>query len=72
MYDHPPPYSGIFQGQQQTQYKFDEHHRVNQVSSGFVNPNDPSKVYVAAQPPSAPSQPDEAPPSYSESQKKKE
>ena len=36
MYDAPPPYSGIFQNQQQQQYKFDERNRVTtNVTSGF-------------------------------------
>lgn len=69
MYEQPPPYSGIFQENQQSEHKFDVRQRVNNVQSGFINPNDPSKVYVSA---SAPKLPDEAPPSYSESTKKKD
>jgi hypothetical protein len=49
MYDQPPPYSGIFQPQEQHLNRFDEKSRV---TNGFIDPNDPSKVYV----PSAPKQ----------------
>ncbi len=50
MYDTPPPYSGIYSNQQQT-HQFDSRDRVNNVSHGYVNPNDPSKVYVTASAP---------------------
>lgn len=60
MYDAPPPYSGIFQDQKT--HTFDQNTRV---TNGFVNPNDPNKVYL----PTAP-YPDEAPPSYENSKKK--
>jgi hypothetical protein len=62
MYDSPPPYSGIFP--QQKQNEFDVRQRV---SHGYVNPNDPSKVYVAA---SAPANDEVPPPSYNDSKKK--
>ena len=69
MYDQPPPYAGIFQDQQQRQTQFDSRQRVNHVSNGFVDPNDPSKIYVSA--PSAPQMEDAPPPSYTESLNKK-
>ena len=47
MYDTPPPYAGIFPNQQQT-HQFEARNRVTNVSNGYVNPNEPSKVYVAA------------------------
>jgi len=63
MYEQPPPYTGIFKEQPNT-YQFDVRQRV---ANGFVDPNDPNKVYM----PSAPS--DEKPPSYDDSiHKKKE
>jgi len=65
MYDEPPPYSGIFGQEEQKMNSFDEKQRVSNVTNGFVNPSDPSKVYV----PSAP-QEDELP-SYADSQTKK-
>ncbi len=49
MTDAPPPYSGIFPNPETN--KFDERTRVTNVSHGYVNPNDPSKVYVATAPP---------------------
>lgn len=66
MYDQPPPYSGIFDQKEQKTNSFDERHRVQNVTNGFVSQNDPSKVYV----PSAP-QNEEDLPSYSDSQSKK-
>ena len=45
-YDQPPPYSGIYESNQQ--YQFNERDRV---TNGFVDPKDPSKVYVASAPP---------------------
>lgn len=48
MYDQPPPYSGIFEGPTQ-QHQFQNAERV--VTNGFVDPKDPSKVYVASAPP---------------------
>lgn len=45
MYEQPPPYSGIFQDENLN--KFDEKQKVQ---NGFVNPNDPSKIYVSAPP----------------------
>jgi len=64
MYDQPPPYTGIFENENLN--KFDEKRKVQ---NGFVNPNDPGKIYV-----SAPAPPEEAPPSYQDSlqNKKKE
>ena len=50
MYDTPPPYAGIYPNQQQ-QYQFDVRNRTQNVSHGYVNPNDPSKVYVASSAP---------------------
>ena len=47
MYDTPPPYAGINSNQQQA-HQFDARNRVNNVSHGYANPNDPSKVYVSA------------------------
>jgi len=58
-YDAPPPYAGIYDpaAQQQHQsHKFDERTRVNNsnpnnnIQSGYMNPSDPSKVYVSAPP----------------------
>lgn len=66
MYDQPPPYSGIYNSNDQKFNTFDEKQRVSNVSQGFVSPNDPSKVYV----PSAP-QDEDLPPSYTDSQSKK-
>lgn len=67
MYDDPPPYNGIFNQKDQHMNNFEVRNRVSNVSSGFVNPSDPSKVYV----PSAPGD-DDQPPSYSDSQNKKD
>ena len=50
MYDQPPPYSGIFQPKEQQTNTFDEKQRVSYVTNGFMNPNDPSKVYVPSAP----------------------
>jgi len=63
MYDEPPPYTGIYDPKDQKTNTFDIRQRV---STGYVNPDDPSKVYV----PTAP-QSEELPPSYSDSQNKK-
>ncbi len=63
MYDQPPPYTGIYE-QPPPQYKFDEKSRVSNVNSGFVDPNDPSKVYVA-------SAPGDEPPAYNDDSIKK-
>lgn len=65
MYEQPPPYSGIFDQNEQKMNSFDERQRVSNVTDGFVNPSDPSKVYV----PSAPQEEDL--PSYADSQTKK-
>ena len=77
MADQPPPYSGIFENQQP--YRFDNSAPVNtntsnmnqsaNVANGFINPNDPSKIYVSA--PSAPGYEDAPPPSYTDSMNKK-
>jgi len=61
MYDQPPPYNGIFPSTQT--FSFEDR---NRVANGYVNPNDPSKTYVASAP-----YPDEKPPSYNESVNKK-
>jgi hypothetical protein len=50
MYDQPPPYSGIFDQKDQKTNSFDERHRVQNVTNGFVSQNDPSKVYVPSAP----------------------
>lgn len=50
MYDEPPPYSGIYEAKDEKQNTFDVRQRVPNVTTGFVNPNDPSKVYVASAP----------------------
>jgi hypothetical protein len=63
MYDQPPPYAGIYDQKDQKTNTFDIRQRV---ATGYVNPDDPSKVYV----PTAP-QEEELPPSYSDSQNKK-
>lgn len=62
MYDEPPPYNGIFEQKDQKTNTFDVRQRV---ATGFVNPSDPSKVYVA----SAPAEDDL--PTYHDSQNKK-
>ena len=49
MYDQPPPYAGIYEAPQP--HKFDEKTRLSNVSSGFVDPANPNKVYVATAPP---------------------
>ena len=51
MYDTPPPYSGIFPNPQQQTNTFEARNRAPNVSHGYVNPNDPSKVYVASSAP---------------------
>jgi WW domain-binding protein 2 len=67
MYDTPPPYTGIFQDPQM--HQFDQRTRV---VDGYVDPNNPNKMYVGASAP--PPAQNEAPPSYNESllNKKKE
>lgn len=50
MYEQPPPYTGIFQDEGNLN-KFDEKQKVSNVQNGFVNPNDPNKIYVANAPP---------------------
>ncbi len=62
MYDEPPPYNGIYDQKEQKTNEFDVRQRV---TTGFVNPSDPSKVYVATAP-----QEDDLP-SYNDSQNKK-
>lgn len=64
MYDQPPPYAGIYQDVNTN--KFDERQKVPNVQNGFVNPNDPSKIYYASAP-----QENAPPPSYHESLNKK-
>jgi predicted Rossmann-fold nucleotide-binding protein len=46
MYEQPPPYAGIYSDENHMN-KFDERQKVQ---NGFVNPNDPSKIYVASAP----------------------
>jgi hypothetical protein len=45
MFDQPPPYAGVYENQEQ--FKFDEKSRLGHVSTGFVDPSNPNKVYVA-------------------------
>ena len=65
MFDQPPPYAGIFP-QPQT-HSFDEKTRVGSTATtnGYVNSNDPNKMYVVSTASAPP--PDELPPSYTES-----
>jgi len=66
MYDQPPPYGGIYP--EVNTNKFDERQKVPNVQNGFVNPNDPSKIYYASAQQEDPLAP---PPSYQESLDKK-
>lgn len=53
MYDQPPPYTGIFEQTQTQTHSFDQQNRVQtstNVANGFVDPKDPSKVYVPSAP----------------------
>jgi hypothetical protein len=45
MFDQPPPYAGVYDNQQP--FKFDEKSKLANVSTGFVDPANPNKVYVA-------------------------